>query len=106
VSKADILAEIPKLSHADCREIGRLLFEVETDAEEYRLSFPLHLKPRSCRSGDHAAILFSNWNSEFSTIAADVTDSANSKVCPQPSILPRMPSKGREPWIGLSRAQL
>jgi hypothetical protein len=33
VSKADILAEIPKLSHADRREIGRLLFEVETDAE-------------------------------------------------------------------------
>jgi hypothetical protein len=33
VSKADILAEIPKLSLADRREVMRRLFEMEQDQE-------------------------------------------------------------------------
>ena len=33
MSKADIAAELPKLSHQDRRDIMRLLFELEQDAE-------------------------------------------------------------------------
>lgn len=33
MSKADILREIPKLSHQERREIMRLIFELEEDAQ-------------------------------------------------------------------------
>lgn len=33
MSKAEILAEIPRLSHHERREIMRLIFEMEQDAE-------------------------------------------------------------------------
>ncbi len=33
MSKAEIISEIPKLSHADRREIMRLIFQMEQDAE-------------------------------------------------------------------------
>ncbi len=33
MSKAEIISEIPKLSHVERREIMRLLFELEKDAE-------------------------------------------------------------------------
>jgi hypothetical protein len=33
MSKAEILAEIPRLSHHERREIMRLIFETEQDAE-------------------------------------------------------------------------
>jgi hypothetical protein len=33
MSKAEILREIPKLSHPDRREIMRLIFEMEQEAE-------------------------------------------------------------------------
>ena len=33
MSKAEIISEIPRLSHADRREIMRLIFQMEQDAE-------------------------------------------------------------------------
>ena len=33
MSKAEILSELPKLSHAERREIMRVIFEMEEDAE-------------------------------------------------------------------------
>ena len=33
MSKTEILAELPRLGHADRREIARRLFEVEADAQ-------------------------------------------------------------------------
>lgn len=33
MSKAEIISELPKLSHGDRREIMRVLFEIEQDAE-------------------------------------------------------------------------
>jgi len=33
VSKAEILAELPRLDHRDRREIARRLFEIEADAQ-------------------------------------------------------------------------
>jgi hypothetical protein len=33
MSKAEILAELPRLDHAERREIARRLFEIETDAQ-------------------------------------------------------------------------
>jgi hypothetical protein len=36
MSKAEIAAELPKLSPADRRELARLIFEMEEDAEVLR----------------------------------------------------------------------
>ena len=33
MSKAEIISELPKLSHTERREIMRVLFEIEQDAE-------------------------------------------------------------------------